>query len=54
MEAWTPVPSSVTPYASGFLSGALFRSTKGPKSMVIAGTLVMGVAAAWQRIKTHI
>jgi mitochondrial import inner membrane translocase subunit TIM23 len=54
MEAWTPVPSTVTPYASGFLAGALFRSTKGPKSMAIAGTLVMGVAAAWQGIKPHI
>jgi mitochondrial import inner membrane translocase subunit TIM23 len=54
MEAWTPVPSTMTPYASGFLAGALFRSTKGPKSMAIAGTLVMGVAAAWQGIKPHI
>jgi len=54
IEAWTPVPASAIPYMSGFLAGALFRSTKGPKSMAIAGTLVMGVAAAWQGIKRHI
>jgi hypothetical protein len=54
MEAWAPVPAAVTPYMSGFLAGAIFRSTKGPKSMAIAGTLVMGVAAAWQGIKRHI
>lgn len=50
-EAWTPVPQPVTPYLSGFVAGAMFRSTKGPRAMAIAGTLVMGVAAAWQGIK---
>ena len=54
IEAWTPVPATASPYVSGFLAGALFRSTKRPKSMAIAGTLVMGVAAAWQGIKRQI
>jgi hypothetical protein len=36
---------------SGFLAGALFRSTKGPKAMVVAGMLVMGVASGWQGVK---
>lgn len=51
IEAWTPVPEPATPLLSGFLAGAIFRSTKGPKAMAIAGTLVMGVAAAWQGVK---
>jgi hypothetical protein len=51
LEAWTPVPHSVTPLLSGFVAGAMFRSTKGPRAMAVAGTLVMSVAAAWQGIK---
>ena len=51
LEAWTPIQQPVTPLLSGFLAGAIFRSTKGPKAMAIAGSLVMGVAAAWQGIK---
>jgi mitochondrial import inner membrane translocase subunit TIM23 len=51
LESWTPVPKSVTPFLSGFVAGAMFRSTKGPKAMAIAGTLVMGAVAAWQGIK---
>ena len=51
IDAWTPLPATYTPLASGFIAGALFRSTKGPRAMAIAGTLVMGVAAAWQGVK---
>ena len=51
LEAWTPIPHSVTPYMSGFLAGAMFRSTKGPRAMAIAGALVTGVVAVWQGIK---
>jgi hypothetical protein len=50
-EAWTPIPHEATPYVSGFVAGAMFRSTRGPRAMAIAGTLVMGVAAAWQGLK---
>lgn len=51
LEAWTSLEQPVTPLMSGFLAGAIFRSTKGPKAMVVAGSLVMGVAAAWQGVK---
>lgn len=54
LESWTPVPTDTIPLVSGFVAGALFRSTKGPRAMTIAGTLVMGVAAAWQGIKRNI
>lgn len=43
----------MTPMVSGFVAGAMFRSTKGPRAMAIAGTLVMGVAAAWQGVKRN-
>ena len=54
LDAWTPLEQPVTPLLSGFLAGAIFRSTKGPKAMVVAGSLVMGVAAAWQGVKRNL
>ena len=33
--------------SAGFLSGALFKSTKGSQQMLISGGLVAGAAAAW-------
>lgn len=54
LESWTPIPANAVPLVSGFIAGAMFRSTKGPRAMTIAGALVMGVAAAWQRIKRNI
>jgi hypothetical protein len=54
LESWTPVPANAIPLVSGFIAGAMFRSTKGPRAMTIAGTLVMGVAAAWQSIKRNV
>jgi hypothetical protein len=50
-EAWTPVPEYASPYLSGFLAGAMFRSTRGLRPAAISGALVMGVAAAWQGVK---
>ena len=51
IEAWTPIKEAASPLLSGFLAGALFRSTKGPKAMAITGTLVMLVAGTWQGAK---
>ena len=33
--------------AAGFLSGALFKSTRGVQPMLISGGLVASAAAAW-------
>jgi import inner membrane translocase subunit TIM23 len=38
---------SVNSIAAGAISGALFKSTRGLRPMLISGTIVGSVAAAW-------
>ena len=54
LDAWTGLDGRVKPLMAGFMSGALFRSTKGIKAAGISGTLVMGVAAGWITVKPYL
>ena len=54
LDSWTPIPQSATPLLSGFIAGAMFRSTAGLRASAITGTLVMGAAAAWQGVKRNL
>jgi len=54
LDAWAPIPQSATPLVSGFIAGAIFRSTAGVRAAAITGTIVMGVAGAWQIVKRNL
>ncbi|CCK69804.1 protein transporter TIM23 KNAG_0D00520 [Huiozyma naganishii CBS 8797] len=54
LDAWRGKHDAAGSIASGALVGTLFRSSRGPKQMLISGSLMAGVCALWSGLKDKV